>query len=53
MHLAPLAGIETNFPDTVVDVFQMHLAPLAGIETSDMVTTTTFSLDASRTPCGD
>ena len=34
MHLAPLAGIETNLGKCLVCCFlKMHLAPLAGIET--------------------
>ena len=33
MHLAPLAGIETDASETKVDQAMMHLAPLAGIET--------------------
>ena len=37
MHLAPLAGIETDLRSSSSLHDQMHLAPLAGIETTRSV----------------
>ena len=53
MHLAPLAGIETEIRGKDPVTHSMHLAPLAGIETALIASFSDFVKDASRTPCGD